>query len=192
MSRDEIRFLADVAVRPLSTTVVRYQRLNLSRRRGNAIRQALASAHVIEPVAISTRSGQVVLYQVTDAGRSACSSIGIEIGPAPRASLEHQYWVMKTAEHFEKKGYGLTREHVIKGNGAIDLLAERPGERVAIEIETGKSDIPENMRKISTAGFDRIVFLATSPTAATAFQRASENLAPDQKARIELLTWLDL
>jgi len=36
--REEIRFLTDVAIRPLSTTVSRYHRLNLSRRRGNAIR----------------------------------------------------------------------------------------------------------------------------------------------------------
>ena len=43
MTREAIRFLSDVAARPLSTTVSRYQRLNLSRRRGNAIRQSLAA-----------------------------------------------------------------------------------------------------------------------------------------------------
>nr|MDD5134563.1 DUF87 domain-containing protein [Phycisphaerae bacterium] len=41
LNREETRFLSDVATRPLSTTVSRYQRLNLSRRRGNAIRQSL-------------------------------------------------------------------------------------------------------------------------------------------------------
>ena len=69
LTREAIRFLADVAARPLSTTVARYQRLNLSRRRGNAIRQQLASAAVIEAVALATRWGQVVLYQLTDHGR---------------------------------------------------------------------------------------------------------------------------
>ena len=64
MSREEIRFLADVAARPLSTTVSRYQRLNLSRRRGNAIRQSLSSAGIIEAVQIATRSGQIVLYPI--------------------------------------------------------------------------------------------------------------------------------
>jgi predicted RecB family endonuclease len=81
---------------------------------------------------------------------------------------------------------------VIQGNGAIDILAERPGEHVAIEVETGRSDIRENMRKISAAGFDRVVFMATSPSAATACQRAVEDLEPEQKGRIELLTWLDI
>ncbi len=65
LNREEIRFLADIAVRPLSTTVSRYQRLNLSRRRGNAIRQQLAAADIIKPVTIATRSGQVVLYELT-------------------------------------------------------------------------------------------------------------------------------
>ncbi len=143
-SREEIRLLADIAARPLSTTVFRYQRLNLSRRRGNAMRQHLADAGVIEAVPIATRSGQVVLNQLTNHGRSVCESIGIDPGPVPRASLEHLYWVMKVTEHFEKQGYEVTAEHAIPGDGAVDLLAERPGERVAIEVETGKSDIKAN------------------------------------------------
>lgn len=192
MSREEIRFLADVAARPLSTTVSRYQRLNLSRRRGNAIRQHLAEAGIIEPVPIATRSGQVVLYQLADVGRSVCASVGVDPAPRPRESLEHRYWVKKTADCFENKGYDVTREHHIEGNGAVDLLAERPGERVAVEIETGKSDIKANLTKIRNAGFDRGVLVATSPTAAGACQKAVEAAGREQKPAVELLTWLDV
>lgn len=191
LSREAIRFLADVAARPLSTTVSRYQRLNLSRRRGNAIRQSLAAATIVEAVTIATRSGQVVLYQLTDAGRTVCDTIGVDLGPRPRASLEHSYWVMKAAEYFEKKGYVLTQEHVIAGNGAIDLLAERPGERVAIEIETGKSDIPANLAKTGHAGFDKVILLATSPSAVSTCQKAMSKSGPGP-CRVELMTWLDL
>jgi hypothetical protein len=73
---------------------------------------------------------------------------------------------MKGAEHFEKKGFAVTYERQVKGNGAIDLLAERPGERVAIEVETGKPDIRANLSKASVGGFDRLVLVATP-----AFQR---------------------
>ena len=66
MSREGIRFLSDVASRPLSTTVSRYQRLHLSRRRGNTIRQDLLAAGLVEAVPIATRSGQIVLHQLTD------------------------------------------------------------------------------------------------------------------------------
>lgn len=192
MSREEIRFLADVAARPLSTTVSRYQRLHLSRRRGNAVRQHLARAGIIEPIAIATRSGQVMLYQLTDHGRTVCNSVGTEPGPRPRESLEHMYWVRKTAEYFEKQGYDVTKEYPIKGNGAIDILAERPGERVAVEVETGKSDIKKNLANVRSADFDRIVFVATSPTAVTACQRAIDRLEETLKGTLELLTWLDV
>ena len=192
LSREEIRFLADIVARPLSTTVSRYQRLNLSRRRGNAVRQTLGSAGLIERVALATRSGQIALYQLTDLGRAVCSSIGIAPAPRPRASLEHRYWVSRTAKSFESKGYEVSREHPVKGNGAIDLLAQRPGERVAIEVETGKSNIGANLKNIIDAGFTRAVLLATSADAVTACQKAIDSIKKKESTQIELLTWLDI
>ncbi len=191
MNREEIRFLSDVAARPLCTTVSRYQRLHLSRRRGNAIRQSLSSAGIIEPVTIATRSGQVVLYQLTDLGRSVCSTAEIAPGARRRESLEHAFWVQKVARHFERKSYEITCEHPVKGNGSIDILAERPGERVAVEVETGKSNVAENLRKIKDAPFDRIVLFATSPSAATVCRKVVDSLG-SEKSRIEQLTWLDI
>jgi len=192
LNREEIRFLADVATRPLSTTITRYQRLSLSRRRGNAVREALTSAGAVERVTIATRFGQVVLNQLTDFGRNICSSHSIDPGPSPRESLEHMFWVNRAAKYFEKKGYEVLREHPVKGNGAIDILAAKPGQKVAVEIETGKSNIKENLRKISKAGFDRVVFLATSPAAITACQRAIDSSDQGQSPPLELLNWLDI
>jgi hypothetical protein len=189
LGRETTRFLADVAARPLSTTVSRYQRLHFSRRRGNAIRTDLLGTGLIEAVSIATRSGQVVLYQLTDAGRSTCERLGIDPGPQPRASLEHSYWVMKVAEQFTQEGYDITKECMIAGNGAVDLVAEGGGERVAIEIETGKSDIAANLTKLATAGFDRVLLVATSPTAAATCQRALEAHGSAQAVRLH--TWLD-
>ena len=78
----------------------------------------------------------------------------------------------QTALYFEKKGYEVTWEHQIKGNGAVDLVARKPGECVAIEIETGKSDIRANLEKVRKAGFDRVVLVSTSPAASVACTRA--------------------
>ena len=192
LTREQIRFLADLATRPLSTTVSRYQRLNLSRRRGNAIRQGLAAAGIINPVTIPTRSGQVVLYELTDLGRSVCSSAHIETPPVPQESLEHRYWIRQTAKYFEKRGYDITCGHPVQGNGAVDILAQRPGERTAVEVETGKSNIKTNLAKTKSAGFDRIVFVATSPTAVSACQKAIETIGGDKIPEVELKTWLDI
>ena len=192
INREELRFLADIATRPLSTTVSRYHRLHLSRRRGNAIRQHLASAGIIEAVTIATRSGQVVLYQLTDPGRSVCSAAGIKTGPRPRESLEHSFWVSRAAKHFQTKGYDVSSEHPVKGNGAIDLLAEGKGQKIAVEVETGKSNIKGNLAKIKKAGFDRIILVATSPAAVTACQKATDSTERNQSPHIEQLTWFDI
>jgi len=192
LNREEIRFLTDVAIRPLSTTVSRYHRLNLSRRRGNAIRQHLAAANIIKAVTIATRSGQVVLYELTDFGRSVCTSAHIEIGSKPRESLEHRYWVRQTAKYFEKRSYEVKHEHPVKGNGAIDILATRNSRKIAVEVETGKSNIKTNLEKIKNAGFDRIIFVATSPTAVSACQKAIEAVEYSDSDTTELLTWLDI
>jgi len=192
MSREEIRFLTDVAARPLSATVSRYERLHLSRRRGNAVRQSLQKGGLIEHVRIATRSGQVVLYQLTDFGRTVCRSLGVDPGPRPRESLEHRYWVKRTAEHFERKGFEVSREHPIKGNGAVDILAEKPGQRVAVEVETGKSHVKTNLANALKAGFDRVVLVATAPAAVAECHRAVERSDPRGKGQAEVLTWLDV
>ena len=192
MSREQIRFLSDVATRPLSTTVSRYQRLHLSRRRGNAIRQALIKGGLIEAVPIATRSGQIVLCELTDEGRSVCASLGVDPGPPSRASLEHSYWAMKVQQLFENKGFDVSLERAVKDNGTVDVVAERPGERVAVEIETGKSDIKENLAKLHGRGFDRIVLVATSPAAVGACQKVLDASDPGTGPAVECLTWLDV
>jgi energy-coupling factor transporter ATP-binding protein EcfA2 len=192
LSREEIRFLADVAEKPLSTTISRYNRLHLSRRRGNAIRRSLATGGLIEPTPIATRSGQVVLYQLTELGRSVCADLQIDPGPHHRAGLEHRYWVARAEAHFTERGYDVSHEHVIDGNGAVDLLAERPGERIAIEVETGKSKVKTNLEKVQNAGFDRVILIATSPSGVNVCQRALDAVERGKGPAVELLTWLDV
>jgi hypothetical protein len=145
----------------------------------------------VEAVAIATRSGQVVLYQLTDFGRTVCSAAGIDPGPRPRASPEHSFWVHRTVRFFESRGYSVSCEHPVQGNGAIDILAEGHGERVAIEVETGKSDVKNNLDKIRNAGFDRIILVATAPEAVGTCQKAIDSNRKG-KAPIESLTWLDI
>ncbi len=188
MTREEIRFLSDIVTHPLSTTVSRYQRLNFSRRRGNAIRQSLAKSSIIEPVPIATRSGQVMLYQLSDGGKKVCMDIGIEPGTGSNQSLEHRYWVKQAARFYEHKGYEVSREHPIGNGRSIDLLAQRSGEKIAIEIETGKSDIKANIEKISPSDFDKVIFIATSPAAI-----ASCNMhKPKMSEKTQIISWLDI
>lgn len=81
---------------------------------------------------------------------------------------------------------------LLEGDGDVDILAERPGERVAIEVETGKSDIGANLKKLREVGFDRIMVVATSPSAVSACQRAIDERDGNSCPPVELLTWLDV
>lgn len=192
LSRESIRFLHDVIAQPLSTTVSRYQRLHFSRRRGNAIRHELLEHQLLESVPIATRSGQVMLLQLTEAGRTIAGELGLAPGAAPRAGLEHTYWTGRAADHFERKGYDTALELALDGGGFLDLAADRPGERVAVEVETGKSDIDANLEKLKGQSFDRIILLATSPSAVSACQRAILKQNDQMTPAVEIWTWLDL
>jgi hypothetical protein len=191
LNREETRFLADVAARPLSTTVSRYQRLSISRRKGNAIRRSLCSAGILERFTIPTRSGQVVLYDLTDIGQKVCTDNGIQIPAKRKQSLEHMFWVKRAARFFEDKGYDVSAEHPIKGNGAVDLLAASDTERIAVEVETGKSHIKRNIENAGKGNFDKVVVLATSASAVSKCRKAVES-KKDRLLNIELLTWLDI
>jgi Holliday junction resolvase-like predicted endonuclease len=118
--------------------------------------------------------------------------VDLDPGPQSRASLEHRYWVKQAHAYFQRQGYEITREHVIHGNGAIDLLAEKPSGRIAVEVETGKSDIAENLAKLRRAGFERIVVIATSPAAVTACTRIVANMNTEDQQVVQMLTWLDI
>ena len=70
--------------------------------------RVLPPRRLIEAVTIATRSGQVVLYQLTEDGRAVCESEQIDPGPRHRESLKHRYWVRKSSQYYEKKGYDVT------------------------------------------------------------------------------------
>lgn len=190
MTRDSIRFLADIAEYPLSTTVQRYNRLKVSRRRGNAIRKQLLSAGIINSVAIPTRTGQIILLEVTDSACPLCAEHGI-FPKKLRESLEHLFWKFKAKKYFEDLGYEVTAEYSVDNNGFVDLLAQKETSRTAVEIETGKSDIVANVEKLSHSGFDKVVLVATSPSAADMIDKAMMKLSCCPVC-VERLCWLDI
>ena len=94
--------------------------------------------------------------------------------------------------HSSRYRLNITLEFLAQGNGAIDLVAEKSGEQIAIEVETGKSDIPENLKNALEADMDSIVLVATSATAVTACQKAIDDCTLREKESIKLMTWLDM
>ena len=163
----------------------------MSRWCGNAIREALVAAGIIERVAFATRSGQVVLYQLTNFGRTVCSSIGVEPGMKLRKSLEHRFQVNRMTKYFEKKGCDVTYEHSVKSKDAIDILARKPSEQVAIKIETSKSNIERNLKNITKANFDQSVLATTTGNAVATCKRAIDSIRERDARKLNCLAgWI--
>jgi len=162
LTEDERRFLADIARNPISGVVARYTRIGINRYQGNQIQGRLLENKLISWKPVSTRKGRLKVLVLTDEGKKAIPDVKIEKVFHKQGSWEHEYWKYKVGEHYRRKGYKVTFEYKIGDGKSVDLAAEKDGKRIAIEIETGKSDSLYNIRKDLEAGLDEVVVFALS------------------------------
>lgn len=155
---EQRKLLEDIARYKISGVVERYKRLKWSRRKGNTHKENLINAGLITPVEVFTKSGRVVLLQLSEEGR-------IELGLNPKAdnrrgSVTHEYWKQQYAKYYQNQGYSVEIEKAIGEGKTVDLLATNDDQVIAIEIETGKSDILANIKKCLTQPYQRIILVA--------------------------------
>jgi hypothetical protein len=153
-------FLADVWKHPTSTITGHYHSLGLSPRRGTGCQRLLVRRGLILSCPITFGHSRIKILSLTELGKAA---LGIHEADADRlGGPEHRYWKKRLAEDLRARGYDVTEEYPLGGGKAIDLVATRNGERVALEIETGKSDVLANVKKCLGAGLDKVILVATS------------------------------
>ncbi len=149
-------FLEDIQENPLSGVVQRYKRLGLSRRKGNVVKEDLQSRGIIAPVEILTHKGKVVLLEIKKFNHY--NPIQLQ-NHYRNPGIVHEYWRSKIAEFYQQQGYSIISEHQLESGDYVDLIANKGNETIAIEIETGKSDIVKNVQKNLDAGYEKIVIL---------------------------------
>jgi hypothetical protein len=158
LTTQELAFLRDVHERPTSSVTDRYRRLSLSSRRGNSLQSSLLSRSLISSTSIKLPTGQTKLLELKEEGRQA---LGINENTTSRQGGPlHRYWVHRIAEHLRASCSNVRIEVPVGGGKTIDVVAERNGKRTAYEIETGKSDVPGNVRKCLEVGINRVVIVA--------------------------------
>jgi len=157
----ERQFLEDIAKHPVSGVVARYARLGINRYQGNRIQSDLIEKKLITWRGVSTATGRLKVLVFTDAGKKAIPDVRIEKAYHKNESYEHAVAKAKVAEHYRALGYEVTMEYKLPGGRAVDVVAEKDGKRIAIEIETGKSDSLYNIRKDVKAGFDEVLIIPT-------------------------------
>ena len=157
LGENERKFLIDIAKYPVSGVVSRYARLGFNRYQGNKIQKELIEKGLISWRPVSTRKGRLKVLVLTDKGKKVIPNVKIEKIFHKKGSWEHEYWKYRVGEYYRKKGYKVTYEYKLDGGESVDIVVEKDGKRIAIEIETGKSDSIYNTRKNLEAGFDKIL-----------------------------------
>lgn len=84
---------------------------------------------------------------------------GISIDKKRAGGPEHEYWKYRIAGLLKTKGYYVEIEKPIGEGKTVDIVATKGEENIAFEIETGKSDIEENILKIMDESFNKIIMV---------------------------------
>jgi DNA-binding MarR family transcriptional regulator len=153
----EREFLIDIGKFPVSGVTTRYARMGLSRHQGNTLQKSLILKGLITFRQVSSLKGRLKVLVLTDKGKEAIKDVKIEKIFNKNASWEHEYWKYRIGMHYRKKGYDVTFEYKIGEGKSVDVVAEKDGKKIAIEVETGKSDYVYNVKKDLAFGFDEII-----------------------------------
>ena len=81
---------------------------------------------------------------------------GIEVTKRKEGGIVHNYWKNEICKQLEKAGWSVELEKPIGNNQAIDIYAERNGQLIAVEVETGTRGV-ENIKKLLPLNLDRII-----------------------------------
>ncbi|MBC8402184.1 MAG: ATP-binding protein [Candidatus Marinimicrobia bacterium] len=163
ITQQELELMEDIKTHPFSGVVERYKRLNWSRRKGNENKIALIEKNLIEIQEIPTRSGRVVILKLSKTGEELISkTIPDHDEQLRQGGIIHEYWKNRYAEKYESDGYKITIEEPIGQGKSVDVVVRKDDHSIAIEIETGRSNILENIKKCLKHDFNEIIIVATS------------------------------
>ena len=90
--------------------------------------------------------------------------LGLDSIEPDRGSIVHEFWKRVYADKFRGLGYQVELG-APRINGRVDVLATKASETVAIEIETGKSDIAWNVKQNLLSKFNKVLVVATDEQA---------------------------
>ena len=133
------------------------------------LRDGLLDAGFLEAEEIKVGRSRKVLVRLR---RRARELFGVRDGAEQRGreSLAQEYWKRYYARVLEQQGYRIFLE-TPRRRGRVDVLAVKGPERVAIEVETGKTDVIANVKNDLLAKFDQVLIVATDEIAMAEIER---------------------
>lgn len=128
--------LESLAREPALGLVQRFKKLGLGLAEGYKVLAELEAKKLALPIMIDGKK----LYDPTVRGRN---EIGCKPG-AGRGGLEHRYWLEQVRQQYAKPGVECRFEQ-----GDIDLVIQKDGHVLAVQMETGKSDLLASLCKLA-------------------------------------------
>ena len=157
----EAILLEDIGLNPLAGVKERYKKLGLNPRDGTALVDSLISKGMIAGVTVDRNK----LFDITMHGRDVMRGHGLKLeNSRVRGGVEHNYWL----ERIRSVLAGQMRVYLEKDD--IDLVAEWDDAKMAVQVETGKSDIKKNIETLKQYDAGRKFMIATNPEALTKIQ----------------------
>jgi len=170
LSNEAFRLLSDILTFPNDGVKLRYKRLNLSTGKGNRLKQQLLNQGWIESQVVELGQTRKSCLRLT---RRVKEILNLDNKEPQHGSIVHEYWKRYYAQRFREHGYQVELE-VPRKSGRVDVVAQKDGEIIAIEIETGKSDYLRNIRQDLAVKYGKIIVVATGKKA---FERIEKQLA---------------
>ena len=178
-----VDLLHDVLRHPDDGVDQRYKRLKFSTDRGNRYKRQLVQHRFVIALRVKVGRTHRVLLRITDEARTV---FGLSADKSTYGSPIHEYWKHYYGRLYREKGYAVTLEAARK-RGRVDVLARKLSESVAIEIETGKSDVVWNVKQNLLEGFSRVVVVATNEGGLRKVERQLARAGLILPGRIELI-----
>ncbi|MCB7129544.1 MAG: hypothetical protein J3T61_08410 [Candidatus Brocadiales bacterium] len=160
LDQDAFAFLEDVLEHQDDGVRTRYKRLGFSVDKGNRLKNRLVEDGILEEQEVKVGRTRKILLRVTHGARAR---LGLKKNLG-RGSIVHEYWKRFYAAHFKGEGYHVELE-APRRNGRVDMLATKGAESIAVEIETGKSDVVWNVKQNLMSRFNSVLVVATDESA---------------------------
>jgi hypothetical protein len=181
---DAIRLFMDILTFPADGVKERYKRLKFSIGSGNRLKKFLLRQGWLESQIVNIGQTRKTCLRLT---KQARETLKLDNPEPQHGSIAHEFWKQYYAQRFREQGYPVELE-VARKSGRTDVVATKDGKRIAVEIETGKSDFLRNIRQDLAAKYDEIIVVGTSPEALEKIEKtlAREGLIIPSKIHIEL------
>ena len=190
IGKEEQELLEDILNFASSGIIERYRRLGFDSFLGNASKEALTTHGLIKTIDIPTSRGRLKILELTEQGKEFLKKFGHSVNDNLE-STEHKFWKHRIAKYFRKGGCKTTIEYQMNGGKSIDVMVEKPNRKIAIEVETGKSDFIYNILKCLEIDIELVVSVGINAEVAERIEKQLSDKGLSDNEKIAVLTVKD-